>query len=266
MAGGVAATVGGDLAELFNSDFERGMAEFIRRRRSDAPAFIRQIAEYFVQFEPGRANLYFDVVQTLLGSERRFTIATLNYDLLFERAVTIAGHRLAYHTPPVPRGNLPFLKLHGSCNFLPDPGGLIISDVSFDLPGAEDVNFEGNVIVAQPEQVRRFCRTETSLAPVMSLYAIGKQVLYCPAFVKQQQQAWADIVREATRVYIVGVRVTLTDEHIWNPILHSRAQVFYVDPSVAGFNILRSKRRSCSHLAPDFESFPPILRRHLGVR
>jgi hypothetical protein len=77
--GGIAAEVDRHLEELFAQNFERGMAEFQKTRRTDTPALLRQMSEYFVRFEPGRANLYLEVFETLQASRRSFAIATLNY-------------------------------------------------------------------------------------------------------------------------------------------------------------------------------------------
>ena len=242
------------------------MAAFQQSRRVDTPAFLRQMSEYFAKFAPGPGNYYVEVVQSLWSSRDAFTVATLNYDLLFERSVTALSHRLAYHAPPVPENNVPFLKLHGSCNFLPALGGLHIVGVQFDLPGPQDVNVAGGVQIAQPEEVIQFCRREDSLAPVIALYAAGKQILYCPDLVQQQQQDWRRVVAEATRVYIVGVAVNVNDDHIWSPLAQTRATLFYVGPDPTAFHHWAAENRNTAsfHLASSFREFLPVFRRHLS--
>ncbi len=262
--GGIAADVSPQLANLFRENFELGMAAFQQSRRIDTPAFLRQMGDYFAKFEPGPGNFYVEVVRILWSSRRPFTIATLNYDLLFERAATGWNHRLSYHASPVPENNIPFLKLHGSCNFL--PAYRQIRGVRFDLPGPKDVNVAGPVRVAQPEEVIRFCRTEDSLAPVMALYASGKQILYSPAFVQQQQRDWDRVVAEATEVYVVGVAVNVSDGHIWNPLAQTTARLFYVDPEPAAFHKWASTNRNgaSSRIASTFEEFLSVLRDRLS--
>lgn len=267
-AGGIAAEIESDIASLFADSFEVGMAEFQKRHRSDAPAFLRQMSAYFAKFEPGPANLYFDVLRILRASRRRFVIATVNYDLLIERAATIAGGRIAYHAPPVPTNNISLLKLHGSCNFLPNAAGVKIFDIGFDLPGAEDANLETTVRVAQPEEVDRVCKHQTALAPVVALYAVGKQILYCPAFVRQQQHDWSKVVAEASRIYIVGVRLSVHDVHVWMPLQKTQAKVFYIGPDAQDFLAwaAESRRKPSFHLTTSFEAFPSILRRHISAK
>jgi hypothetical protein len=252
---------------MFARGFETGMAEFQKNRRADVPAFLREMSAYFAKFEPGPSNLYCDVMRILRESKRPFTIATLNYDLLIERAITIAGYRVAYHAPPVPARNTPVLKLHGSCNFLPDLRGLSIHDVAFDLPGPDDVNVVGNIRAAQPDEVVRYCEQEDSLAPAVALYAAGKQILFCPAFVRQQQQDWSRIVATAARIYIVGVRLSRFDRHVWDPLEATRAKLFYVDPNGEDFLswAAETRGRASFHLAPVFEDLPSILHSHLAA-
>jgi protoporphyrinogen oxidase len=56
--GGVAATVDEDLRRTFEGDFEKGMEHFFRTRNSDITPFLREMADYFAQFEPGPNNYY----------------------------------------------------------------------------------------------------------------------------------------------------------------------------------------------------------------
>ena len=56
--GGVATTADENLRDTFKKDFEAGMAEFFRTRNTDITRFLREMADYFAQFEPGTKNYY----------------------------------------------------------------------------------------------------------------------------------------------------------------------------------------------------------------
>src|SRR5690348_7701334 len=222
--GGIASTIHGDLRTIFEKDFEEGMAEFRRRRDVDSTAFLREIARYFVQFAPGRRNLYRDLVAAVLPRRQSVAIATTNYDLLIELAASEAGDAVSYTLPPVPPNNTSLLKIHGSCHFLPDPPA-VLRGVTFS--GAR-ANVEGPVRVARSvAEVIAFCDSQDSLAPAIALYAPGKDVLFSPSFVLAQQEAWVKAVSEATLIYTVGLRVLPSDAHIWGVLGSTTAEIRY---------------------------------------
>ena len=131
--GGVAATVNDELAELFKSDFEKGMDEFFEKRNTDVTPFFRDMAKYFCQFEPLQGNLYGELINILGKDKKKATFVTTNYDLLIELSATQQGMLISYSGLPAPKNNLSILKIHGSCNFLPDMGGASIKGISFDI-------------------------------------------------------------------------------------------------------------------------------------
>jgi hypothetical protein len=153
-------------------------------------------------------------------------LATTNYEVLIEMALNQAGYTIAYSKPAnYPKGGIPVLKLHGSCNFLPDFRGGGFKGISFDLTPDPNIPLEefsasiydGHVKPATSlAEVRSFCRNEDSVAPALGLYMPGKHVMRCRSFVEYQQEVWRKAVNRAGRIYVVGAAVYAHDAHIWD--------------------------------------------------
>jgi hypothetical protein len=130
--GGVASTVENPLREKFIVDFEKGMEEFYRHRNTDTTAFLREMAGYFAQFKPGPKNYYGKLARIVAQASGTVVLATTNYEMLIELALDGAGQGVAYGRPPQSiRKGIPLLKIHGSCNFLPDQERARIEGSSF---------------------------------------------------------------------------------------------------------------------------------------
>lgn len=258
--GGIAATINSPLRELFEDNFERGMAAFREVRDEDSTAFLRQMAEYFVQFAAGPRNLYRELISITKASKRSTTLVTTNYDLLIEQVITEAGLLVAYHGRPVPESNVPLLKIHGSCHFLPDLGSNRITGAIFSGNGA---NVETRIKIARSRaEVSAFCRTEDSLAPAIALYAPGKKVLFSPSAVAEQQREWHRELARADILYSIGLRVVIDDDHIWGALASSTARIEYVGFEPDEFQSWAGavSRKNAHVLAKDFASALPLIR------
>jgi hypothetical protein len=239
--GGVAASIDGDLAELFRRDFEAGMAAFRAERDVDTTALLREMADYLVEFRTGPKNLLHDLVRTIRDLAVPVVLVTTNYDLLLEQAITEAGLFAAYHAPPVPERNLSLLKIHGSCHFLPAIQGTM-QGVTFSNCG---VNVEAPIRIARSrDEVKAFCKNEDSLAPAIAVYAPGKAVLFSSGAVKEHQAAWASVLKgKPDRLYSVGLRIVETDDHIWGAIANERAPVSYIGFESSDFFVWAATNR-----------------------
>ncbi|MHB1619916.1 MAG: hypothetical protein ACYCTY_08055 [Sulfuricella sp.] len=266
--GGVAATVDADLAAAFVRDFEVGMDRFWAERNTQTTEFLRDIARFFAPFEPLPGNLYLELLRVLGGTKKKSVMVTTNYDLLIEHAVMQSGLLVTYGGLPAPERNIPILKIHGSCNFLPNLQPRQFSGVSFDLSQSKG----GSIIEAEVKPARSsreiidFCDREDSIAPALAMYSPSKQVLFCKGFIQAQQQAWLTALSAAARIYVIGLRVHLVDEHIWSPLAKARAPIHYVgrepDDFMAWAHI--SGHRSAYVLANSFEGAIPRIAMHHG--
>jgi hypothetical protein len=226
--------------------------------------FLRDLARHFVQFSPGPDNLYRHLVRFLFSVRHQAVLATINYDLVLELSINAEGQRIAYQGLPVPPGNASVLKLHGSCNFLPDLQPRQISGIGFDV-GTSGAVLDAPVRAVSPREVIEFCDREDAIAPVLALYVRGKQVLYCPSFVNAQVGAWSQSLRNAGRAFVIGVRVHPADDHIWGALARSPARLYYVGPDGEPFLTWAQerRRRQVYHCANSFEEAIPLLSRLL---
>jgi hypothetical protein len=196
----------------------------------------------------------------MTATRRKFVVASLNYELLVELAAERVGRHVTYSLH-VPKDHLSVLKPHGSCNFVPDVAPRQFRDFSVVIPDPTEPApiLEAPIRIATPEEVNQFCARENAVAPALALYEKGKDVLFCGAFVKEQQAQFADAVRFASRVFIVGVRVVPEDQHIWLPLARTRQPIYYVgpDPTELFAWVGETRRRRVTHFATTFKLAPP---------
>jgi len=190
--GGTAAGIDDSLAARFEN-FEVGMAEFRATRDHELTPFLLEMGHFFSSFEPGPHNYYRKLLEVILKSNLKIVLSTLNYDLLIEHAILHVGRAYCYAQNSGPA--LSLLKIHGSCNFVPDVPGVF-----------RNLQFSGcQTIIDAPAkplsiaETRQFYSTEQAFPPVMSLYAKGKNVVSCPKFVETQLRDWGRAIAFGAR-------------------------------------------------------------------
>lgn len=263
-AGGIARTIRGELSDLFQRDFEKGMETFFDERNEDVTEFLRDMAKYFVRFEPGPKNLYRKLIDALRESTEELIFSTVNYDLLIEIAATEAGLIVYHNGRPFLRETLPLLKLHGSCNFLPKVRPGQIRGMRVKMGGTAGGILKAPVIPATPKEVIEFCQREDSIAPAIAMYAPSKWLPFCRDYVEKQQRFWQAEVYRAQSIYVIGAGVHEQDIHIWQPLDKSLGRLTYIDPNPEQFRRwASSKNRAFSDVIPlPFdEAIPVIMRR-----
>lgn len=228
------------------------------------------MARFFAQFEPLPGNCYSELLKVLGETRTRAVMVTTNYDLLIEHAICKAGLLVTYDGPQAPANNVPLLKIHGSCNFLPKLLPRQISGISFDLTESKGGSIlDAEVVAARSlREIIEFCNREDSVAPALAMYSPTKQVLICPSFIQAQQRAWLTALKEAWRVYVVGLRVHTVDEHIWGALARAKAPLHYVglEPDEFRSWANSNKRSKAFVLAPSFAEAIPLIARQLGYR
>ncbi|WP_447809113.1 hypothetical protein [Pseudomonas putida] len=250
---GIASKIPEEMKQLFHRDFESGMAEFVSKYTSHAGAFQRELALYLSSFKPSPESLYYRMLD-IFGYNSTF--ATLNYDLILERAGIEKGLALRYDIEYSSR-TISILKPHGSANFWPDvPLGMFKGClISSSYPGAADVS--APVRPLSPDDAYERCRLDDSLSPAMSMYAKGKHVRSCPEFVSYQQHLFKCACERATTIHVIGVKVVPEDNHIWEPIARSSARLVYFGSAADEvlFNGWRfkSKRRNALFVGAYFD-------------
>lgn len=266
-AGGVANTVGAELAETFVVDFEAGMDRFWKEHNTLTTELLRDMARFFAPFEPLPGNCYSELVKVLGGTRKKAVMVTTNYDLLIEHAIVKAELLVTYGGLPAPERNIPVVKIHGSCNFLPDLRPLQITGIGFDLSQSDGGSvMDANVVPAHSaREIIDFCNREDSIAPALAMYSPTKRVLYCRRFIEAQRKTWLQALKEVSRIYVIGLRVHTVDEHIWAPLAKAGARLHYVGREPHEFvEWARENSRSKTNiLASSFaEAIPKIAKHH----
>lgn len=268
--GGVAKTVDTDLANLFVDNFEAGMDRFWEERNTDTTELLRDMARFFAPFEPLPGNYYIELLRILGDARRKSIMVTTNYDLLIERAAMHMDLLVTYGGFPVPEQNIPVLKIHGSCNFLPNIQQHQFKDIVFDLSQVSGVSaIETGIRAARSSQeIIGFCNRENSIAPALAMYSPSKQVLFCPEAIREFQRDWEHALSKVARIYVIGLRVHLVDEHIWGPLSKSRTPIYYVGREPEDFLewVKKSNRRNAYNLAESFEGALPKIASHHSYR
>ncbi len=265
--GGIASTVEPELQRLFSEDFEKAMDRFFEERNADVTQFLREMAEYFCQFEPLDNNHYCELLEILGGDRKKATFVTTNYDLLIELAVIKQNLLVSYSGLPVPKGNIPIIKIHGSCNFLPDMGSMSIRGLRIDISASKNGSIleTGIKIARSKAEILSFCKKEDSIGPALAMYSPDKRVLYCKSFIEQQQKAWMNEVKKAKKIYVIGLKVHPVDEHIWGVLAKSKVPLYYVggEPDDIHNWAKENNRKQVYHIANRFHESLPIIAKHL---
>ncbi len=143
-----------ELLKLFEANFEEGMHAFWTRHPSAMQHFIRDMAYYFSRFSPEPGNHYIELIKTIKAKRHDVLLSTLNYEMLIEAAITICGSTVSYEGyGGLSTGDFTLLKLHGSCNFLPDFGGGSISGISL-VVGPPDPAYRSMSVAAHSRAER----------------------------------------------------------------------------------------------------------------
>lgn len=219
----------GARASLFEPDFERGMDVLWSQQPDDMVDLLNDMGRYFIQFEPvlGKPTRYAELLfilrsKNLLAS---CAFASLNYECIFEIAALRLGLGVVFNPSP-PRPDIVWVvKPHGSSNFLPvwEPQG---SGNVVKVQGSGQI-YDGP-IAKSIEAARQRYAGNYFLPPIMSLFAPGKLTPSARGFIETIRKQWRDYVVGSDYIAIIGCRPNLADGHVWDPILESRAEVWYL--------------------------------------
>lgn len=223
------------IQEQFRNNFEEGMSSLWDSGSHAIPLLMQQMAIFFARYllYSHRIDNYSKLLDNILPAAKPIFFSSLNYDCLFEIAVSMSGRSINYFAnAPASDSDIIIWKLHGSCNFLPHGGVTATRGVSFGT-GIQPVN---------PSQVLTYCTGNTALYPVMAVYSRGKPVQIASQIIQQIQKFWATAIESASTVVIIGVNPYPVDSHIWQPLSTTKAKLLFVGNENT-FSIWRSEYR-----------------------
>jgi hypothetical protein len=79
------------------------------------------------------------------------------------------------------------------------------------------------------------------------------------------RREWANVASGADLVLTIGVRAVLDDVHIWDPILNTSAEIWFVGGEGGDFSALSARvGKRLTTIAPRFDEAVPSIRRRLA--
>lgn len=214
-----------NLQSKFINNFEDGMAELISGNSHIIAPLMQRMAIFFSRFgldsvDNRYRNLFRELVKRKLLAKS--IISSLNYECLCEIAASQEGLEVEYFGKSR-KYNAKIWKLHGSCNFKME--GLQLSrSGSFGI-GA---TFNGNIKFISLNEVPKIYNGNTALYPSMCLYAKDKPLAISPGIIQKFQAGWAEKVKKANKIFVIGVRPLEEDKHIWKPIADSEGTLYFI--------------------------------------
>lgn len=211
-----------ELKREFIFDFELGMKKLSLESPMDVSILQRSMAAYFFNFKPKITNLYSKLATRLKLDPKSITLSTLNYERLLEISFFSAGHNLQYGSPAknVIEINFP----HGCCNIFCESVSGLSNLVFFS---GLDVTTNG-LIKCIGDQAEFYTRINgDAFPPVMSYFEPLKRVTSGNNFITDQRDRFNDIILNAEKIIVIGVKIREHDRHIWEIIGAAKGKLVY---------------------------------------
>lgn len=218
-----------EFAGEFRVNFEQGILRVMESNSHLISPLMQTMALYFASFSPDNSNsdLYSVLIKRMQneGVLNQILFSTLNYECLFEIACSRQGLQVHYNDIPPPSGTVVVWKLHGSCNFKPDP-----KEISMRRGGSYAWGMTINVrlIPVSPSEIIQWLQGDTALYPAMCMFTLNKPSQISPGIFAERQHKWGALVNAADKVMVIGVRPNIQDEHIWQPLAVTGAKLHFV--------------------------------------
>ncbi|MHA1951618.1 MAG: hypothetical protein ACXAEN_20215 [Candidatus Thorarchaeota archaeon] len=214
---------------MFRLNFEEGMGYLWNRGLQLTPTLLQELAVFFASFRLDRSkeDAYSKLITRLQTLEllNDIVFSTLNYECLLEFALNQCGRVVNYfEVLPEQVISNAVLKLHGSCNFLPDRIG-----ASRGVMIGPGIGIEGGIKIARNlAEVQYFRFSNSSLHPSMAVYMKGKPVQTSPSIINHIQKVWQKKVEAAADVVIIGANPWPEDQHVWGPLADTSAKLVFI--------------------------------------
>ena len=189
---------------------------------------------FFCSFRPSvsPSDLYSMLLDRLSARSFRSTLfSTLNYECVLELAACQRGLKIDYNEHgQLAADSVRVWKLHGSCNFIPDPDEITMRRGASYAWG---VTMNVGLVPVDPIQAAQWITGDNALYPAMCMFTLNKPSQVSPNVFAAYQAAWGRHIDAAINVITVGVRPHAPDAHIWDPIESTNAHVHFVGSRTA---------------------------------
>ena len=196
---------------------------------------------------------------------------TLNYECLFEQALTTLGLQFDYllesaaepfvgltgddwpgdrHSPNV----VCVAKLHGSCNFTTPDEPILRVQLS-----SPSTYVETRIVTSDP--FAKLTESGVKHFPIMTQISPGKEDFIAGAQIFQIRRIWEKAVALASLIVVIGVAPREYDSHVWNPLRNAAGDILYIG-GASDYESWRRCNDKIVWLGSTFvDSFRPLLRR-----
>lgn len=231
-----------DWKRRFREDFESAMQAYIKSGNFAAPLQWSMAEYFFTQFHAYESNVYVKILKLIQDNLQNFTLATLNYDLLFQHAAALAGVNIVINSFLYTNNNQIRLILpHGSSAIC-----------CVGIRGSRGISFTGGISTGGRPRLFsdyndfRAEKASNVFPPVMSYFEPNKFTVSCSNFITSERQTFAKATKEANKIAIIGMKLHISDKHIWDPLSETSAQILYLSGKNAApeyKNWAREKKR-----------------------
>lgn len=207
----------------FREEFESAMKEFIDSGLFAAPLQWAMAEYFFTQFKAHENNYYVHIFKAIYPQLQKFTLASLNYDLLILQSASIANSGIKIGSPVGDKNQIRLILPHGSSIIY--CGG---------VRGSQGVSFTGGISTnGKPKLFRdynQFIQEKTTnvFPPVMSYFEPNKFTVSCANFIKKERDTFKETVLNASKIVIIGMKIHSSDKHIWEPLAETSAETLYI--------------------------------------
>ena len=219
------------LQKVFQEDFEKGLLSLNEKYPHFLSVFQRCMAHYFFQFGSTipikKDNLYYKLACELKNKSNKFSLVTLNYERIVELCFSAAGINL-YCNQQIKEEQVEICFPHGCCHLFCE--GIKASSNGVSFSGMNISTNSSVIALNKSEDFENRIRSD-AMPPVMSYFEPSKMTTSGTNFITSQRERFKNLVSEAKKIIIIGIKIRLSDKHIWNPLSKSKAKLFYCSGS-----------------------------------
>jgi hypothetical protein len=215
------------LAADFSKDFEQGLLKLYKCQPHFLSVFQRRMAHFFFQYghtiSIQQSNLYYRLAQEIKRKATLICLASLNYERTLEISFGAAEVQMVCNSAPK-AGQAELCFPHGCCHLFCEGVRASAGGVSFS---GMNISTNGPVSpIANPAAFEDRIRGD-AFPPVMSYFEPTKVTTSGANFISAQRSRFKQLISEASKIAVIGIKIREHDEHIWQPLKDTSAKIIY---------------------------------------
>ena len=148
-----------------------------------------------------------------------------------EISLSVAGVQPCVGSVPASNNkNIELCLPHGCCHFFCESVFGSARGVSFS---GMNVSTNGPIkVISNPQEFQQRIQND-AFPPAMSYFEPQKRTTSGNNFILAQRNRFAELVKSAEKIILVGIRVREHDGHVWEPLKKTKAQLIYISGAPA---------------------------------